>query len=169
MMKTQIVSIVGKSNSGKTTLLEKLIAELKQRGFKIGTVKHAHDGFEMDKKGKDSWRHQQAGAAATLVISSGKTALIKNEELDFIEKMQKYLSDTDLIIAEGFKKQTLPKIEVFRLASPHKYPLCMEDNNLVAFVTDSDFKPDVPVFGLEDIKPIASFIEKQFLTVKKAG
>jgi molybdopterin-guanine dinucleotide biosynthesis adapter protein len=167
-MKTKIVSIVGKSNSGKTTLLEKIIFELKQRGYNIGTVKHAHEGFEMDKKGKDSWRHRQAGASATLVISQGKTALIKDEELGFIEKMKKYLSDSDLIITEGFKKQNLPKIEVFRLNSPHKNPLCMEDDNLVGFVTDSEHKPDVPVFGLEDIKEIASLIEEKFLSEKKA-
>ena len=162
-MKTKIITIVGKSNSGKTTLLEKLIALLTQRGYRIGSVKHAHDGFEMDKEGKDSWRHKKAGARSTLVISENKIALVKDDKTDYIEKMSAYLSDMDIILAEGFKKQNLPKIEVFRTESMHKNPLCMEDENLIAFVTDSGYKPDVPVFGLEDITGIAAFIELNFL------
>src|SRR3989339_1095033 len=110
---TDIITIVGKSDSGKTTLLEKLIAELTRRGYRIGTVKHAHDGFEMDKKGKDSWRHRKAGAHATLVISEDKIAMVRNDRADYIEKMQTYLLDVDIILAEGFKRQRLHKIEVF--------------------------------------------------------
>lgn len=162
-MKPQIITIVGKSNSGKTTLLEKLIAVLTQRGYRIGTVKHAHDGFEIDKEGKDSWRHQKAGARATLVVTQNKIALVKEDKTDFIEKMNTYLPDMDLILAEGFKKQALPKIEVFRTQSVHKEPLCMMDNHLVAFVTDSEYRPNVPVFGLEEIDKIADFIELHFL------
>src|SRR3989339_2268138 len=111
--RTDIITIVGKSDSGKTTLLEKLIAELTRRGYRIGTVKHAHDGFEMDKKGKDSWRHRKAGAHATLVISEDKIAMVRNDRADYIEKMQTYLLDVDIILAEGFKRQRLHKIEVF--------------------------------------------------------
>ncbi|CCK82536.1 molybdopterin-guanine dinucleotide biosynthesis protein B [Desulfobacula toluolica] len=162
-MKPKIITIVGKSNSGKTTLLEKLIACLTQRGYKIGSVKHAHDGFEMDKEGKDSWRHRKAGAKSTLVITHNKAAIIKDDTTSYIEKMKYYLSDMDIILAEGFKKQTLPKIEIFRTQSVHKKPLCMDDKNMIAFVTDSDHKPDVPIFGLEDITKIADFIESNFL------
>lgn len=162
-MKTKIITIVGKSNSGKTTLLEKLIARLAQRGYRIGSVKHAHDGFEMDKEGKDSWRHRKAGAVATLVISESNIAMVKDDKTSYIEKMNTYLSDMDLIMAEGFKNQNLPKIEIFRIKSVHKNPLCLADENLVAFVTDSDHSPDVPVFGLEDIGEIADFIELNFL------
>ena len=162
-MKTKIITIVGKSNSGKTTLLEKLISQLTQRGYRIGSVKHAHDGFEMDKEGKDSWRHRKAGASATLVITESKIALVKDDPSDYIEKMNVNLSDMDIIIAEGFKNQALPKIEVFRTESVHKRPLCMADENLIAFVTDSGYEPDVPVFGLEEISAIADFIELKFL------
>ena len=162
-MKTRIITIVGKSNSGKTTLLEKVIALLTDKGYKIGSVKHAHDGFEMDKEGKDSFRHRKAGASATLVITENKIAMVKDDTTSYIEKMQSYLSDMDIILAEGFKKQNLPKIEVFRTKSVHKEPLCMNDENLIAFVTDSDYKPDVPIFGLEDINQIANFIEFNFL------
>ena len=162
-MKTRIITIVGKSNSGKTTLLEKVIALLTDKGYKIGSVKHAHDGFEMDKEGKDSFRHRKAGASATLVITENKIAMVKDDTTSYIEKMQSYLSDMDIILAEGFKKQNLPKIEVFRTKSVHKEPLCMNDENLIAFVTDSDYKPDVPIFRLEDINQIANFIEFNFL------
>ena len=162
-MKKKIITIVGKSNSGKTTLLEKVIALLTDKGYKIGSVKHAHDGFEMDKEGKDSWRHRKAGAGATLVISKNKVAMVKDDSTSLMEKMQSYLSDMDIILAEGFKKQALPKIEVFRTDSGHNEPLCMADKNLIAFVTDSNYKPDVPIFGLEDINNIVDFIEFNFL------
>jgi molybdopterin-guanine dinucleotide biosynthesis adapter protein len=162
-MKPEIITIVGKSNSGKTTLLEKLITNLTQKGYKIGSVKHAHDGFEMDKEGKDSWRHKKAGAASTLVISQDKIAMIKNDNTSYLEKMQAYLADNDIILAEGFKKQNFPKIEIFRTQSVHKEPLCPDDKNLIAFVTNSDYKPDVPVFGLEDIVELSEFIELNFL------
>jgi molybdopterin-guanine dinucleotide biosynthesis protein B len=164
-MKPQIISIAGKSNSGKTTLLEKLIFELNSRGYKIGTVKHTHDGFDFDKKGKDSWRHKRAGAAASLVITDTKIALVKEDTRSYIHKMQTFLGDTDLILAEGFKKQPLKKIEIFRIDSDHKEPLCLEDPDLIAFVTDSEYRPQVPVFGLNDVQEIVSFIEKNYLTL----
>ena len=162
-MKTKIITIVGKSDSGKTTLLEKLIAELIQRGYRIGTVKHTHHEFEMDTEGKDSWRHRKAGAHATLVISKDKIAMVRDDRTSDIEKMQTYLLGMDIILAEGFKRQALPKIEIFRTNSGHKEPLCMEDDTLIAFVTDSGYKPDVPVFGLEDIGRISDFIEENHL------
>lgn len=159
----QIVLIVGKSNSGKTTLVEKLIQELKQRGYTIGSVKHTHDKFDFDKEGKDSWRHKKAGADATLVVTDTRVALVRDDERPYLEKMQDYLSGTHIIIAEGFKTQALPKIEIFRTASPHNAPLCLDDPNLIAFVTDSDIRPGVPVFGLEEIGGLADFIESAFL------
>jgi molybdopterin-guanine dinucleotide biosynthesis adapter protein len=162
-MKPEIITIVGKSNSGKTTLIEKLIFHLAKKGYKIGSVKHVHDGFEMDTKGKDSWRHKKAGAASTLVITQDQIAMIKDDKASYRKKMQSYLSDNDIILAEGFKKQNLPKIEIFRIQGVHKKPLCMEDENLIAFVTNSDYKPDVPLFGLEDIPELSNFIELNFL------
>lgn len=162
-MKPKILTIVGKSDSGKTTLLIKIVEELTQRGYAVGTAKHAHDGFEMDKPGKDSWRHRKAGAASTLLVTDETIALMKTDEQPFVEKLKHYLSDRDIILAEGFKSQDLPKLEIFRKDSPHKTPLFLEDPRLVAFVTDSDYRPDVPVFGLEDIDSIADFIEQEFI------
>ncbi len=166
-MRPEIITIVGKSNSGKTTLLEKLISHLAQKGYKIGSVKHAHDGFEMDKNGKDSWRHKKAGAASTLVISQDKIAMVKDDTTSYFEKMQFYLADNDIILAEGFKKQNFLKIEIFRTQSIHKEPFCLNDKNLIAFVTDSNYKLDVPVFGLEDINELSDFIELNFIKMTK--
>lgn len=158
-MTPQILLIVGKSNSGKTTLVEKLIRELKGRGYAIGSVKHAHDRFDFDKKGKDSWRHKKAGADATLVVTDTKVALVKDDVREPAEKMAAYLGGMDLVIAEGFKRQALPKIEIFRTAAPHKEPLCLDDPNLKALVTDADIRTGVPVFGLEQIPQLADFVE----------
>ncbi len=165
-MKPYIISVVGKSNSGKTTLLEKIIPELKKRGYRSGIVKHAQHGFEMDKKGKDSWRHKKAGADASLVISPGVIALVKDDEPDSVQDIRKYLSDMDIIITEGFKREKIPKIEIFRKQGGHSEPLCMKDENLVAFVTDSDYKPDVPIFSLDDTEKLTDFIEKKFIVGK---
>ncbi|MFH2058786.1 MAG: molybdopterin-guanine dinucleotide biosynthesis protein B [Pseudomonadota bacterium] len=167
-MKPKIITIVGKANSGKTTLLEKLVACLTQRGYRIGTVKHTHCGFDMDRKGKDSWRHRQAGASATLVVTDDQAIIIKDDIRTPAQKMGEYLKDMDLIIAEGFKSHNFAKIEVFRKDSSHNAPLFMDNTmnvsqNLLAFVTDSDYLPDVPVYGLEDIGSIADLIETDFI------
>ena len=129
-----IVSIVGKSGAGKTTLIEKLVKRLKEKKYIVGTVKHAHRGFSIDKEGKDSWRHRNAGSDATLVIAPGTIALVKDEELDVIEEIQLHLSDMDIVLVEGFKRESLPKIEIFRIDGGHQEPLCIDDKNLDAFL-----------------------------------
>ncbi len=158
----QIISIVGKSESGKTTLIEKLIAELKSRGYRIGTIKHASKGFDIDKKGKDSWRHKEAGADTVVVASSGKIAMVKNESHETLDDLEKYFPDMNLVITEGFKKENKPKIEIFRVEK-HKNPLCPGDSNLIAFVTNTKQNLNVPIFGLEEIRELADFIEKKYL------
>ncbi|WP_027362792.1 molybdopterin-guanine dinucleotide biosynthesis protein B [Desulfospira joergensenii] len=163
-MKPQIISIAGKSNAGKTTLMEKLIAELTRRGYEIGSVKHAHDGFEIDKEGKDSWRHKNAGASAALIVTGTKAALVKDDRRPALEKLEAYLGDMDIILVEGLKQEHLPKIEIFRKGGDYDRPLFLDSPDLIAFVTDSDFSPDVPLFGLDQIDAIASFIEKLHLS-----
>nr|WP_320190561.1 molybdopterin-guanine dinucleotide biosynthesis protein B [uncultured Desulfobacter sp.] len=159
----KIVLIVGKSNSGKTTLMEKLIRELNSRGIRVGSVKHTHDTFTFDKTGKDSWRHKNAGAVASLVVTDTKIALVKEDTRPAAEKFFSYLGDVDLILGEGFKTFCLPKIEIFRKDSPHEAPLCLEDPNLVAFVTDTDIRPgEKPCFGLEDTQSLADLVEQLF-------
>lgn len=153
-----ILSIVGKSGSGKTTLIEKLIAELKRRGLRIGTVKHSAHAIEMDKPGKDSWRHKQAGADTVIVVAPQTVAMIKSMAAPKLEELEKYFEDVDLVLTEGFKSGSMPKIEVFRQAA-HAQPLCGDDNRLIALVTDSAIEPGVPTFGLNDITQLADLVE----------
>jgi len=158
-----VVSFVGKSNSGKTTLVEKLIPELKKRGYKIGVIKHSFHGFDIDQKGKDSWRHKNAGADAVMVKSSDKIGFIKDCQKDSLDDLLKYFEGMDLVITEGFKKADKPKIEIFRRAV-HQEPLWHPgSHDIVAIVTDDDIDVTIDRFGLDDIKELADFIENRFL------
>jgi molybdopterin-guanine dinucleotide biosynthesis protein B len=163
-----ILSIVGKSDSGKTTLIEKLVPELTRRGYRIATVKHDIHGFDVDREGKDSWRHKQAGAHSVVISSPTKAALIRDVErdMDLEEIREKLIRDVDLILSEGYKKDVQPKVEVFR-KEKHKKLLCTKKDNLVAIVSNQKFRVGVPCFDLEDTKGLASFIEKEFLKSKK--
>lgn len=158
-MKPLIIGITGKSGSGKTTLIEKIIPILKSQGHRLGVVKHARKGFQMDQTGKDSWRHKKAGAEATLVVSANTIALVKDTHTSSLNQVLHYLSDMDLIIVEGFKQEKIPKIEIFRKDTGHKEPLFLEDPNLIAFVTDSNFNTRVPTFDPDNAEAIALFIE----------
>ncbi len=163
-----IVSIVGKSDSGKTTLIEKLLPELTKRGYRIATVKHDTHGFEVDHEGKDSWRHKKAGAYAVVISSPEKVALIRDVErdLNLNEIREKFIQEVDLVITEGYKKDVQPKIEIFR-KEKHDSLLCSQDDNLIAVVTNKKFDIDVPQFELDDIPGLADFIEDRFLKSKK--
>jgi len=159
---TQIISIVGRSESGKTTLIEKLIPEIKKRGYRVGTIKHAHHGFDIDKEGKDSWRHKAAGAETVLVSSPGKIAMLKDKRNDTLNDLKRYFDDMDIVITEGYKRENTPKIEVFR-TSRHNRPVCLNDDNLIALVTDSDMATNVPKFALDEIEKLVDFIENRIL------
>jgi molybdopterin-guanine dinucleotide biosynthesis protein B len=161
-----IVSIVGKSDSGKTTLLEKVVRELTSRGFRIGTIKHDAHSFEIDHEGKDSWRHKQSGAVITVISSPEKVALVTDTDRDhsLAEIRDRFIRDVDLIISEGYKRETHPKIEVFR-SELHRELLCTADENLIAIAGDPTNPPEhVPVFDLDEPVPLCDFIEKRFLT-----
>ena len=158
----QVISVIGKSKSGKTTLIEKLIPELRGRGFRLGIIKHAFHEFEIDKKGKDSWRHKAAGAETVIVSSPRYITMVKDFQGENLVDLETFFPDVDLVITEGFKKENKPQIEVFRKAQ-HKTPLSTTNHNLIAMVTDSDLSLSVPTFGLDDIGQIAEFIEKNFL------
>src|SRR4030066_362844 len=163
-----IISIVGKSDSGKTTLIEKLVPELTHRGYRVATVKHDVHGFEVDREGKDSWRHKQAGAHTVVISSPNKVALIRDVEKDLTldEIREKLIQDVDLILSEGYKKDVQPKIEIFR-KEKHKELLCTKEDNLIAIVSNKTFKINVPCFDLEDMKGLADFIEKTFIRSKR--
>ncbi|RPJ10719.1 MAG: molybdopterin-guanine dinucleotide biosynthesis protein B [Deltaproteobacteria bacterium] len=163
-----IVSIVGKSDIGKTTLLEKLLPELTGRGYRIATIKHDVHGFEVDREGKDSWRHKKAGAHTVVISSPQKIALIRDVERDLTleEIREKFIQDVDLILSEGYKKDVQPKIEVFRKGK-YKELLCTREDNLVAIASDQTFDVGVPCLSLDDVKGLADLIEKEFLTRRK--
>ena len=165
-----IVSIVGKSDSGKTTLIEKLIPILKGRGYKVATIKHDVHGFEMDREGKDTYRHFHSGADGVLISSPKKMALIKRVEraptLD--ELVGQFYSDMDLIMTEGFKRLDKPKIEVFR-STAHSQPLCSGADNRIALASDIPVEADCPRFDIDDAEAIADFIEERFLKSARAG
>ena len=159
-----VICIVGRSQTGKTTLIEKLIPVLKERGYRIGTIKHSHHIFDFDKTGKDSWRHKDAGANTVIIASPGKIAMVKNDHEGTLDSLKKFFDDLDLVITEGYKGAKKPKIEVVR-AARHQEVLLTDDSNLIAVATDVDLAPTlkVPVFGLEDIDQLADFIEKNYL------
>jgi len=160
-----IVSIVGKSDSGKTTLLEKLVKELASRGFRIGTIKHDAHTFEIDHEGKDSWRHKQAGASVTIISSPSKLALVADTDHDhtIFEIRALYMRGVDLIITEGYKRESYPKIEVFR-REMHRELLCTDDENLIAIAGNPSASPiGIPVFDLDDVQPLCDFVEQRFL------
>ena len=158
----QMISIVGRSQSGKTTLIEKLIPALKRRGYKIGTIKHSHHIFDFDKTGKDSWRHKDAGAETVIIASPEKIAMVKNDYLGSLDGLQRFFDDLDLIITEGYKKENKPKIEVVR-AARHADVLLENDKHLVAVVSDVELQLNVPVFDLEDVDRLADFIIAKYL------
>ncbi|MBT8490445.1 MAG: molybdopterin-guanine dinucleotide biosynthesis protein B, partial [Deltaproteobacteria bacterium] len=133
-------SIVGKSNSGKTTLIEKLIPELKKRGYRVATIKHNRHGFDIDHEGKDSWRHKKAGAQMTVIASPIQVAVIEDTERDYgiSDLIDNYIHDVDIVLIEGFKNNPYPKIEVFRDASEHEL-LYTPQNNYIAIASDKPF------------------------------
>ncbi|MBI5956955.1 MAG: molybdopterin-guanine dinucleotide biosynthesis protein B [Chloroflexi bacterium] len=157
-----IISVVGKSDSGKTTLLEKLIPELKRRGYRVATVKHDIHGFEIDREGKDTWRHARAGADAVVISSGQKLAVIKRTRRELsLDEIAELLPDVDIILTEGYKRGPKPKIEVSRrTVSPE---LLCSPEELVAIVTDQSFPIDVPQFALDDAKGLVDLLEERFL------
>ena len=162
-----IVSIVGKSNSGKTTLIEKLVAELSRRGFRVATIKHNRHGFEIDHEGKDSWRHKQAGAVAVVVASPRRIALIEDavKDYDLVEIRDLYIRNADIILAEGYKKNPHPKIEVFRTDLMQER-LCGPGDNLIALAGDKPESSEVPWFDCNDAAGLSDLIAERFLSKK---
>ena len=168
-MTPPVVSIVAKSGTGKTTLLEKLIGELKRRGYRVGAVKHDAHKFDIDREGKDSWRLTHAGADTMLITSPAKVALVKQNrdgrEPPLLEAIAAYCGDLDIVLTEGFKKSSMPKIEVHRRERSERL-LCRDeehDSQLIAVASDTDLQLDVPVYDINDTVGLCDFIEQRFL------
>jgi len=166
-MSVHVVSFVAKSGTGKTTLLEKVIAELKRRGHRVGAIKHDAHRFDIDHPGKDSHRLAAAGADTMLITSPEKLALIKrHQEQPAIEELlATYCADLDIVLTEGFKRSSLPKIEVHRLERSARL-LCRDeehDPTLIAVASDSPLELDVPVLDINDPAQVADFIEQRIM------
>lgn len=162
MSGTPIISVVGRSDSGKTTLLEKLIAVLKKRGYRVGTVKHDTHGFDIDHPGKDSWRHAQAGSDVVVIASPNRLALIKRLDNELtLDEVASYITDVDIILTEGYKRADKPKIEVHRKAVGGD--LLCSPQELLAVVTDEPLNVPVPQFSFEETEALADLLEAKVL------
>ena len=154
------ISIVGNSETGKTTLLERLVTVLGQRGYKVAVVKHAGEEFELDTPGKDTWRFAQAGSEVVAISSPQKVAFIKRVEYDLTpQELASIIRwDSDIILAEGFKKSDNPKIEIHN--GGQGKALLSPVNQLMAVATDEPLDVNVPQFSRDDIQGLADVIEK---------
>jgi molybdopterin-guanine dinucleotide biosynthesis protein B len=162
----RVIGVAGWSGSGKTTLITKVIPVLVGRGLKVATVKHAHHEFDLDRPGKDSWLHREAGASEVMVASSRRWALIhelRGEPEPPLAELLDKLSPADLVIVEGFKRLAYPKLEVYR-PSLGKPPLHPDDNCIVAIATDEPLpQAPLPVLMLDDVEGIANVLQAEAL------
>jgi molybdopterin-guanine dinucleotide biosynthesis protein B len=153
-MSIPVVCIIGRSDSGKTTLIEKLIPELKSRGYRVGTVKHhSHAGFDIDQPGKDSWRHAQAGSDHVVIAAPDKIASYR--------LVEKEPTLADIILVEGYKQAGKPSIEIIR-GELGIEPIGTREQ-LFAIAANVTLNAPVPVFDLNDAQAIADVIEEKFL------
>ena len=156
----KIFGFAGWSGSGKTTLIEKLIPLFVQHGLRVALIKHAHHTFDVDQPGKDSYRHRHAGCTEVLVSSSRRWALVHElrgaREPGFAELLER-LSPCDLVLVEGFKRERLPKLEVYR-ASTGEPLLHREDRDIIAIAADSRVATQLPQFDLNDAPAIEGFV-----------
>src|SRR5215212_3219825 len=156
----RIFGLAGWSGSGKTTLLTGIVPELVARGLSVSTIKHAHHEFDIDRPGKDSWRHRQAGAREVLVASARRWALmheLRDAPEPTLDELVARMSPVDLLLVEGWKRHPHPKIEVHRpaLGKPLLYP---DDPWVVAIASDETLDAPVPLLPLGDPTAVAAFI-----------
>ena len=166
----RIIGLAGWSGSGKTTLITKLIPRLIARGVTASTVKHAHHGFDLDQPGKDSFFHRAAGATEVIISSAKRFAILhelrEEAEWDLPDLVAK-MSPVDLVLVEGYKRESFPKIEIYRVANG-KPLLHSEDKFIVAVAADTQL-PDVtlPVIDLNDIDAVADALLKHAVPLEK--
>lgn len=160
-----VISVVGWSNTGKTTLICKLISELKKRGYRTATIKHHGKNSDIEQPGKDTWLHRRAGAVVSVVSSPQRFALVRELEKELLlEEIIEEIQGVDLIITEGYKFGDKPKLEVFRKEAAGDMKLISSPPELFAVASDHTFDlPEVPQFDLDDAAGMVDIIEKKFL------
>lgn len=165
-MNSPVVGVAGWKNSGKTTLVTRLVAELSGRGYRIATVKHAHHEADIDHEGTDSFRHRAAGASEVALVTSVRWALVhelRGEPEPALDDILAQLSPADLVIVEGYKREPIAKIEVRRRGAARSDRLTADDPNIIAVAGDAPSDADGrPFFDLNDISVMADFLVKHF-------
>lgn len=161
-MTMPLFGVVGWKNSGKTTLMIKLIEAFTARGMTISAVKHAHHAFDVDHEGRNSFRYRAAGAHTVAISSRARFAImteLRERREPTLEELASAIEGADLILVEGFKNERHPKLEVRRLDALNRTPLAPGDPSIVAIASDYDIdRSHLPVFGLDDVEAIAGFI-----------
>ncbi len=161
MSRIPVYSVVAYSNTGKTTMLEKLIPRLKSRGLRVAVIKHDAHEFDIDHKGKDSWRFTHAGAEVTVIASGTKAAIVENRYVP-VEELISRIKDVDLIITEGYKQGPWPKIALRRAENNKEFPVPPED--CLAVMSDLPETTDTPCFKLDDVEKLADLIVNDMKT-----
>ncbi|UCG84136.1 MAG: molybdopterin-guanine dinucleotide biosynthesis protein B [Dehalococcoidia bacterium] len=159
-----IIGVVGKSGVGKTYVIGKLVAELKSRGYRVATIKHSAHDVNLDLEGKDSWHHAQAGSDAVVISSPHRFAIIRTVDHDSsLAELSRFIGpDFDIVLAEGFKQNKVPKIEVHRKEMGSD--LVSEQEELLAIVTDEMLEMDIPQYSTEDSRSLVDLIEGEYCT-----
>jgi molybdopterin-guanine dinucleotide biosynthesis protein MobB len=157
----KVYGVVGWKNAGKTTMVERLVGEISGRGFSVSTVKHTHHKVDVDQKGKDSWRHRQAGARQVILSSSARWAVmteLKGTPEAPLKELLGHLAPVDLVIVEGYKRDDHSKVEVWRAETGQ--PLIALDDPTIRAIATNDVPEGTgqPVIGLDDIAGVADFI-----------
>ncbi len=161
-MSVPVISVVGKSGVGKTTALERVIGELKRRGYRVGTVKHDTHGFTIDQPGKDSWRHAQAGSDAVVIAGPRRLAVIRQLDAELtLDEIVPLMGDVDLVLTEGYKRGDKPKIEVTR--RERGTGLLCQAEELIGILADYAVDLPVPQFALDDAAGVVDLLERLYL------
>ena len=159
----KLFGFAGWSGSGKTTAIEQAIPHLRQAGLSVSLIKHAHHNFDIDQPGKDSWRHRRAGCGEVLITSPVRWALmheLRGAAEPVLGELIEHLTPCDLVLIEGFKREPIPKLEVYRsvVGEPVMFP---QDPHIVAIASDRDVECGLPQFRLDDAPALAAFILQQ--------
>jgi molybdopterin-guanine dinucleotide biosynthesis protein B len=172
MSKPPIIAIVGFSDSGKTRLMVELIARLKRRGYRVASLKHCHDGFAFDVAGKDSWKHKRAGAQTSLMVGRSQVGLVVDlpTPLDLVALCTHFVHDTDIILAEGFSWEPVPKILVASRAN-FAEEKCSDDPHLIALVNAQNAPSRFPrfTFAESSLEALTQWLEQHYLNLPDAS